>query len=440
MFQFLAKSNTTISSDPTMRAYFVAHLRAVFEASPQIDADFNTKVGNLLDEIELFIELLMDLRDLLETLEWKDERSLAIYRLILFTQRVGREDLYVRFVHQLVRLDLEAKDYLGAGLALRLHADLYEWRLDGDLLDIFKDGTISLPAQTRFARKESLYYHAIDNFAEAEAYEAALDLCQELVAQHQRSTYHVPKLSELLTHQARLWEKIGSTSRRQPDYFRVAYFGDFTPLNRDKDYIVRGRIWQRYSDFCEIIQHKHPSAIIHRSKLPPPESIRDGEEQVIWITPVHPEPDLDHPALAEGVSEAIHNHYSHNGIQRFSFLRPYSRGEEGGEGVLTWIEKTWLTTVKPLPDVLNRSEVVDIQYEQISPLSTALSEVGKATKALRTLSKGKSESGVDVKLLGTVLNGAVDSPVNGGVKLYRQVRRKIRMRRHIADACLAGVP
>ncbi|ORX40680.1 hypothetical protein BD324DRAFT_654448 [Kockovaella imperatae] len=418
--QFLDKGNSTLASDPTMRAYFVAHLRSVFEASPEIDADFHVKVGNLLDEIELFIELLLDLRDIPDTTEWKDERSLAIYRLILFTQRVNREDLYTRFVHQLVRLNVDAQDWMGAGKALCLHADLHGWTLDKVLLEPFTSGSMSLPAQNAFARKESLYYHAIDYFAEAEAYEAALHLCQELVSQHQRLTFNVPKLSELLSHQARLWERINAASRKQPEYFRVAYFGDFSLINRNKDFIVRGRPWQRFSDFCDEIQHKHPAAIIHRSKVPPPESDRDGEDQVIWITSVHPEPDPDHPALAEGVPESIQSYHKNNEIKTFSCLRPYSRAESVGEGVMTWIEKTWLTTEKILPDVLNRSEVVEIRYEQISPLSTALAEVGKATGALRDLSREAPGYRVDVKLLGTVINGAVDSPVNGGVKLYRK--------------------
>ncbi len=57
--------------------------------------------------------------------------------------------------------------------------------------------------------------------AEAEAYELALELCQELTQQHQRLTFKLSKLSELLTHQARLWEMIGQSSRQKPEYFRV---------------------------------------------------------------------------------------------------------------------------------------------------------------------------------------------------------------------------
>ncbi len=147
-----------------MRAYFVAQLRAVFEASPHIDATFHTKVGSFLDEIEIFIELLLAMRDLPETPEWKDERAAAIFRLMQFVRRVGRDDLYIQFVHQLVQLNVETRDWLGAGLALRRHAEMYDWKMDGDLVDVFREGKIDLPAQSQFARKESLYYQVIDYF------------------------------------------------------------------------------------------------------------------------------------------------------------------------------------------------------------------------------------------------------------------------------------
>jgi dedicator of cytokinesis protein 3 len=147
-----------------MRAYFVTQLRAVFEASPSIDENFHAKVGVFLDEVELFIDLILAIRDLPDTPEWKEELVAATYRLMEFIKRVGRTDLYIRFVHQLFKITVDSQDWLGAGLALRLHAALYPWSREGDLVDAFEHGGIKLPVQTQFARRESLYYHAIDYF------------------------------------------------------------------------------------------------------------------------------------------------------------------------------------------------------------------------------------------------------------------------------------
>jgi dedicator of cytokinesis protein 3 len=164
-WQFAMKGSSSATvSDPTSRAYFVAQLRAVFEASPPVDPTFQTEVGRFMDEIELFIDLLITLRTLPEAPEWKDERTLAVHRLTGFTQRIGRTDLYIRFIHQLVDIALESKDHLGAGYALRLHADVYDWNVSGDLVDEFAGSGLELPAQTQFERKEALLYHAMDHF------------------------------------------------------------------------------------------------------------------------------------------------------------------------------------------------------------------------------------------------------------------------------------
>ena len=180
--------------------------------------------------------------------------------------------------------------------------------------------------------------------AEAEANETALELCQELVIQHQQKTYHIPKLADLLAYQAKLWERIGSSSRHHPEYFRVVYFGDFTQINKGKDYIVRGQLWQRFSDYCDLLQRKHPQATIHRSKIPPSESVRFGDDQVIWVISVSPEPDVSHPALGETVADNVQSYWRWNDISRFSATRPYVRDQRDSDGVLAWTEKTWLTS------------------------------------------------------------------------------------------------
>ena len=151
-------------SDLASRAYFVTQLRAIFESLPVTDSAFHNRVGSLLDGIETFIDLLLTLRQVPETAEWKDERSLAMFGLLNFTHRTGRSDLYVRYLHQLVGHSLENGDHFAAGHALKRHADLYAWQLDGDLLDVFSGSGIELPPQSPFARKESLLYHVMDHF------------------------------------------------------------------------------------------------------------------------------------------------------------------------------------------------------------------------------------------------------------------------------------
>ena len=95
---------------------------------------------------------------------------------------------------------------------------------------------------------------------------------------------------------------------------------------------------------CEILQHKHPTATIHRSKIAPSESVRNSEKAVIWITSIVPEPDLLHPVFADSVSENVQLHWRFNGIKTFSSRRPYLVNPQENDPVLTWTEKTILTS------------------------------------------------------------------------------------------------
>jgi dedicator of cytokinesis protein 3 len=209
----------------------------VFESGPAIDDRFHSKVAIFLDEIELFIALLENVRELPETPEWADERAAATFQMLDFIRRIGRDGLYVRFVHQLKGIFVREKNWLAAGLTLKLHADLYDWRAEGDLVDRCTEGDLNLPAQTSFARKEAIYRHCLEYFgesiplispdryidisAEAQAYEQALEMADELCSQHRKITWDVSKISELLAYQAKLWDQIRLSRRQKPEYYRV---------------------------------------------------------------------------------------------------------------------------------------------------------------------------------------------------------------------------
>lgn len=185
--------------------------------------------------------------------------------------------------------------------------------------------------------------------------------------------------------------------------------------------MVRGEPFQRYVDFCEIMMVKFPAATMHRSKIPPSHMLRNNGQDVLWITTVNPEADLARAVFDQQVPEAVQAWWRHNDIKKFSSSRPYILDAEDTSGMLVWTEKTIIETVNSLPHLLGRSEVESVRYEQISPIDSALSEVRKATRSLQSASNSQPVPKLDVKHLGTVINGAVDSPVNGGVSRYRQV-------------------
>ena len=92
----------------------------------------------------------------------------------------------------------------------------------------------------------------------------------------------------------------------------------------------------------------------------------------------------------------------------------------------TWLEKTFYTTEEAFPTVLRRSEVVNLEVEEISPLENALQEVEEKTKELAGLllkyqALAKTAQDVSTNALAMCLNSAVDAPLNTGIASYRQI-------------------
>jgi dedicator of cytokinesis protein 3 len=92
-----------------------------------------------------------------------------------FIRRIGRDEIYIKYVHQLVnvrlaytrrpvtdmflQMHLQSQNYVEAALTLKLHADLHQWDLNtfvGPMEDL------GLPQQSQFHRKETLCLLILD--------------------------------------------------------------------------------------------------------------------------------------------------------------------------------------------------------------------------------------------------------------------------------------
>jgi len=96
-----------------------------------------------------------------------------------------------------------------------------------------------------------------------------------------------------------------------------------------------------------------------------------------------------------------------------------------GNGEEVWQEKAYYTTEESFPTVLRRSEVVNVEVVEISPLELALQEVEEKSKELGNLHQkysalAKTNQEVSTNALAMALNSAVDAPLNTGIGVYRQ--------------------
>lgn len=107
--------------DDISRAFFIGQLRQLFENS-NVDDALRDRVNSFLDSVDLFLELLLSVRALPEGEEFADDRVIATVslfsiccsvaklmidlqlRLMNFIRRIGRDEIYIKYVHQLVNV------------------------------------------------------------------------------------------------------------------------------------------------------------------------------------------------------------------------------------------------------------------------------------------------------------------------------------------------
>ncbi|KAI0633627.1 cytoplasmic protein [Trametes polyzona] len=408
--------------DDISRTFFISHLRHLFDSS-DVDEELRTRVTNFLESVNVFLQLLLSVRALPEGEEFADDRVMATLRLMNFIRRIGRDEIYIKYVHQLVNMHLQSQNYVEAALTLKLHADLYEWDLNS-FLPPMED--LGLPQQSQFHRKETLCLLILDYLGKGKAWETAYQICKDLESKHAEVTFNYTRLAEILRHRAALLEHIITDQRYYSDYFRVAFYGTFPDAIRNKQFIYRGYEWEKFGAFCERMLNKHPGAQLLKTMGDPPVDIRFGNDQYIQCTAVTPEPRRELPIFTNpDVPPQVRAYYEHSDINLFSYSRPITKiAPDGTEEV--WIEKTYLTTEQYFPTVLRRSEVVHVQVDSISPVETALLEVEQRTRELAGLnmkysSLAKTAQHVSTNVLAMSLNAAVDAPLNSGVGAFRQV-------------------
>jgi dedicator of cytokinesis protein 3 len=118
---------TDSKADDLSRAFFISHLRHLFESSHVVER-LRERVSSFLDSVDLFLEMLLSVRALPEGEEFADDRVIATVRyffsansihidtlqlrLMNFIRRIGRNEIYIKYVHQLVDVSVTLTSYL----------------------------------------------------------------------------------------------------------------------------------------------------------------------------------------------------------------------------------------------------------------------------------------------------------------------------------------
>ncbi|KDN50840.1 hypothetical protein K437DRAFT_273050 [Tilletiaria anomala UBC 951] len=427
---------TDAKGDEISRAFFIGQLRSLFEDS-DVDPTLQEQVNMCLLSVNRFLDLLLNVRSLPLEEGYEDDRIAGTLKLLGFLRQANRVSAFSTHVLRLVNLHLENRNYVEGALTLKLYADLMTWDMEM-LLDPEPD--LGLPRQSHFARKETLYLLILDYLSKGEAWEISIDICRELAQQYEYRSANYARLSELLIHQASLYQKVATVERAYPAYFRVAYYGEQWPASlQGQMFVYRGQEWEKFAAFCDRLHQKHPKAVLIKSNSPPTDEVRFGDGQYLHVTALQPEPDRSKDVFTNPeVPPMTRSYFEHNATDLFSYTRPITGPspsgarmsmlvDSGTDVTKLWVEKTYLRCEDAFPTVLRRSKVAEVQAVDVSPLENALNDVVQKREELETLEK-KYTALAKVTLTGKVntnrlsmaLNGAVDAPINGGIPMYKR--------------------
>ncbi|KAL4918287.1 hypothetical protein BDW62DRAFT_66832 [Aspergillus aurantiobrunneus] len=362
---------------------FIGELLDRFHGCEEFDEDLAAAVKALITTVDELLDLFVASHG------GSMAESMHTLRLMEYMKDMGREDIFIRYVHELAQNQAAAGNFTEAGLALQFHADLYDWDPRRSVPELSNP---SFPEQSPFERKESLYFSIIQYFEDAKAWTHALACYKELVFHYEDTIMDFTKLSRAQSSMAKIHESIAKEDKQFPRYFRVLYKGlGFPPTLRDKDFIIECAPTERMAVLVDRMQKEHPAAQVLSSG-----EIHDYEGQFLYISPVSVHRDMDHPVYQRSkVPPSVRDHLLISEPTRFSStLRRHTGDADVQE---QWVEKVIYTTSEPFPNILRRSEVITTEEIALSPLQTALERTWRKTQELYLLYR-RAASGEDMSL------------------------------------------
>ncbi|KAI1003916.1 hypothetical protein K3495_g4293 [Podosphaera aphanis] len=399
-------------TESILQKLFIDELKDLFSHVSNIPDDpLYTAVHGLLITVSEFLDLLMAVYGSDVTSEAANITNRL--RLMEFLRDIQKEEILIRYIHQLAHLQSEAGNSAGAGLSLRLHADLYDWdsiRIVPALSDP------NFPTQTHFERKECLYFEMIKFFEEGEAWSCAISAYEELQMQYQNNVFNFPKLSRTLKAIGSIYETIAKSDKLVPRYFRVVYRGlGFPPSLRDKQFVYEGYPNETQAIFQDRIQAFHPAAQITTTN-----DNFNLEGQFLQIFVLSPYRDLNHPVLQRTkVPQTVRDYLMFSFPQTFSITQ---KCNTSGPITEHTVEKTLYKTVDRFPTLLRYTEIESVCRQSMSVLETAVERVIRKTAEISNVVKRLLNGDIEIApLLIEVLQTSVDPSSDSTVSRYRSL-------------------
>ncbi|KAK1250508.1 hypothetical protein MKX08_010511 [Trichoderma sp. CBMAI-0020] len=436
VLQTMIVSEWTLSEDlSVIQTELIDSLDAYFKSNPLTESILQKLfITELLERFQPLSEiedepLYAALRDLIGTLDEFLDLLVAVHsggdgsgeasniinrlRLMEFLRDMQKEDIFIRYVHQLAKLQAESRNHTEAGLALRLHADLYEWDPIGQVPALAEP---EFPAQSPFERKERIYFDMIKHFEDGESWSNALTAYKELQVQYETNIYDFAKLARTGRAIATIYESISKSEKITPKYYKVVFKGLGFPTSiRDKEFVYEGSPSERASAFTDRMQEQYPSAQIITGG-----DVDEMEGQFLVVSALTPHRDLSHQLYQRlRVPHIIRDFLLSSHPQTFSVT---TKRNTSGPVQEHYAEKLVFTASEPFPTLLRRSEIVETRAVRLSAHETALERISRKTHEMTLLERRLADGDDKVaQQLADAVSVSVSPASENSVVQYRKL-------------------
>ncbi|KAH8677577.1 hypothetical protein BX600DRAFT_408875 [Xylariales sp. PMI_506] len=400
-------------TESILQKLFIGELLERFQPLSTVENDqLYAALQELIGTVDEFLDLLVAVHSG-EGSNGAASQLINRLRLMEFLRDMQKEEIFIRYVHQLARLQADARNHAEAGLALRLHAELYEWdpiKTAAPLQDP------AFPAQSHFERKERIYFDMIKHFEDGDAWSSALAAYKELQYQYENNVFEFAKLARTERAIANIYETLAKTEKLVPKYFKVVFKGlGFPPGLREKEFVYEGSPTERTSAFTDRMQEQYQSAQI----ITTGDVDSEAEGQFLVISAVSAHRDLTHPVFQRAkVPQAIRDYLLSANPQVFSVS---SKRNTSGPVSSHYAEKILYTTAESFPTILRRSEIVEVRELRLSAKETALERIVRKTQEMTVAEKRISDDDEVARLLVDAIGISLNPESENSVVIYRQL-------------------
>ncbi|XP_072577029.1 dedicator of cytokinesis protein 3 isoform X34 [Vulpes vulpes] len=374
---------------------------------------------SFVTSVTRLMERLLDYRDCMKGEETENKKIGCTVNLMNFYKsEINKEEMYIRYIHKLCDMHLQAENYTEAAFTLLLYCELLQWE-ERPLREF-----LHYPSQTEWQRKEGLCRKIIHYFNKGKSWEFGIPLCRELACQYE-SLYDYQSLSWIRKMEASYYDNIMEQQRLEPEFFRVGFYGRKFPFFlRNKEYVCRGHDYERLEAFQQRMLSEFPQAVAMQHPNHPDDAILQCDAQYLQIYAVTPIPDYVDVLQMDRVPDRVKSFYRVNNVRKFRYDRPFHKGPKDKENEFKslWIERTTLTLTHSLPGISRWFEVERRELVEVSPLENAIQVVENKNQELRALISQYQHKQVhgNINLLSMCLNGVIDAAVNGGIARYQE--------------------